>query len=153
MDTAPKSTVEVTHVVMDMPTKEALCEALKKQNIEHGTEFLFHPTGTGGCDGPPCVQVREPRAPTDIDARFKQHEAQFLADTPEGQLKWNLYYRTAAVAYIEKKRIYYPTPSTIENIDFAGKPKYYYYRNYSDVDALAKTLIRVLKKQFNVKVV
>lgn len=151
MDTAPTPAAEVTRIIMDMPTKEALYEAMVKQNIEQGTEFLFYATVAGGCYGPPCVQVRERKSPTEISPVYANLENEMLAEPIEKQVGWGKFFKTTAVAYIEKNRIYYP--SFEQEYVTEPKKKFYYYRNYTNIDALAKTLIRVLRKQFNVKVV
>ena len=138
---------------MEAPTKEQLRDALRKLNTEEGTAFLFRSYGGQGCEGPPRVEVRERRAPTEISVESADYESSFAAMPIDEQLDWSRFYKTTAVAYIEKNRIFYPMISETRDPDVMKIKKRYYYKKYTDVDALAKTLMRVLKRQFKVKVV
>jgi hypothetical protein len=138
--------------IMNKPTKEELCEAMKKVNEEMGTGFLLMSFGTGGCDGPPCVQVREKASPMEMRGAEEGWVKEIMTKPIEEQIQYGLLYKTIAVGLVEERRVLLSIPDVVICYNkLVERP--YYYKKYADVDAIAKTLIRALKRHFKVKVI
>lgn len=121
-------------------TKEELCEELKKSEWA-GVELYFIATGTGGCDGPPQVQIKEPDyanggAPKKL--------------TEISVVEASYYYTTIGILFVETHGLRFFTARSFDGAADKSK-RGYKFDDFDSLPMMASVILADLAKIYNVK--